>query len=795
MIVDLICLMGASTHVMSQSNQKDGQQMNEQHGLLCHTLYGRGFGNVDSDVVLVGIAPGKQEERKGRPFVGPSGKFLDATLKAAGLDRESMYATNLVCYVNNEPDDNEIDLCWERFSREIKEIKPKVIMAFGVKPIEKLVPGYPASKTRGIAMWSQEFDCWVIGTWHPSHVLQQESESLARDLLDDIFKIPHYLHSSATRNMGLAPYNLFSDSVSINAWLASRNNSDFLTLDVETTYDGTKLRCFAMAQGPECIVVTNPMALAGQIDWPLDKNMQWTFQNGMFDVPIMQKFMGVTLPIKHDTMYMHYMLDERAGDGDENYDVGVGIHGLKKLAGGWCGSGLYDISTEDATDKELWPYNAKDAVYTYRLAHFLYSRLQQDSVERAYELTINAANKAWRSKQRGIYVDKKELAKLGHEWTAKWLLLHEKLQRLAMQAGWPTENFNPNSHVQLKKLIYDSEYMAIPVSRRFGKNTQAKTLEEYRGTNDFIDCHLEWKGINKDLSTYVRGTFDAIDDKGYIHPDPVLHATVTGRWAYKKPPMQTIPQARNVGEERARLRRVFTVESDDRELCEGDYSQSEVWWAAYYGNDKQMFADLRSGDYHGKVTEDVFKIDKASAPPDVWKKKRGDSKFVTFGVMFGRQKKALQKAEMWEYTVDEVGEFIERWYDRNQEYIKWRTAQQKLIRETGEQQSLSGHKRRYPIIFKYHAINQSFNFPVQCVSHANLMATYAEAFDILVEEWDAWILLEIHDALVVDYPKRHRDAVLGYIKEIAERDRFGLSIPMEFKIGQNLLDMKEIKVV
>lgn len=767
--------------------------MRVEHGPSCHTTYGKGYGNVDSDVVFVGIAPGKQEQKQGMPFVGPSGKFLDSSLKAVGLDRQDYYATNLVCWVENEPDDDDVARCWDRLKEELLGIKPKVIVAVGTKPMEHLIKGHKASMVRGYAMWSEEFDCWVIGTWHPSFILQMQSENLARDFLVDLTKIPHYLSPHANKRMGFAPYRLASSATDVNNWLSDRDSSDFLTLDVETTYDGKTLRSFAMAQGLECIVVKDPMSMKGQINWPLDK--RWTFQNAMFDVAVINKFFDVELPISDDTMYMSYVLDERSGEENNEGvgDIGVGIHGLKKLAGAWCGSGVYDIKTEDATNEQLYPYNAKDAVYTYRLAAFFYPRMVQDGVEEAYKLTIAAANKAWRSKKRGMYVSKPYLAALGTQWIGRWMDLEDKLKTMAYELGWTEAEFNPNSHPQLKRLLYD--VMGLPVNRGRGKNTQAKTLQESYPDNEFVEVLLEWRGVNKDIGTYVKTTMEAIDDKGYIHPDPVLHATVTSRWAYKNPPMQTIPQLRNVGEERAKLRRAFTVENtDERELAEGDYSQSEVWWAAYYGQDEQMFADLRSGDFHAGVTESVFKIDKRTAPPDVWKKKRADSKYVTFGVMFGRQARALHKEEMKEYTLEEVSEFIQNWYKRYKGYVAWRMGEQTKVKKEGEQQSLSGHKRRYPIIFNFHAFNQAFNMPVQCVSHANLMATYAEAFDTLVNNWDAWILLEIHDALVIDYPKKYRNEVLSYVKEVAERNRFGVSVPMEFKVGPNLRDMKEVSV-
>ena len=100
-----------------------------------------GEGDADARVVLVGEVPGDQEDRKGRPFVGPAGRLLDDALKAAELDREGAYVTNAVKHFSWEPRGkrrlhkrpraNEIDACRPWLQAELGLLSPDVVVCLG----------------------------------------------------------------------------------------------------------------------------------------------------------------------------------------------------------------------------------------------------------------------------------------------------------------------------------------------------------------------------------------------------------------------------------------------------------------------------------------------------------------------------------------------------------------------------------------------------------------------------------------------------------------------------------------
>ncbi|MEM3648874.1 MAG: uracil-DNA glycosylase [Thermoproteota archaeon] len=94
-----------------------------------------GDGDLKASVMLIGEAPGFNEDREGRPFVGQAGKFLnEKLLKTAGLERSSVYVTNVVkCRPpgNREPADDEIEACFPYLSVQIRFIRPRVIVTLG----------------------------------------------------------------------------------------------------------------------------------------------------------------------------------------------------------------------------------------------------------------------------------------------------------------------------------------------------------------------------------------------------------------------------------------------------------------------------------------------------------------------------------------------------------------------------------------------------------------------------------------------------------------------------------------
>jgi len=111
-----------------------------------------GKGNFKSDVIFVGEAPGKNEDKHGEPFIGIAGKKLNSALEMAGVSRDNVYITNIVkCRPPNNrvPKTDERNRCQEYLKEEIAIIKPKIICVLGNTAFNSVLGGSEITKFRG----------------------------------------------------------------------------------------------------------------------------------------------------------------------------------------------------------------------------------------------------------------------------------------------------------------------------------------------------------------------------------------------------------------------------------------------------------------------------------------------------------------------------------------------------------------------------------------------------------------------------------------------------------------------
>jgi DNA polymerase len=169
-----------------------------------------GEGEVPAPVMLVGEQPGDAEDRQGRPFVGPAGQLLEQALAEAGIDRGSVYITNVVKHfkweprgkrrVHRTPAQREIDECAEWLHQELHQVKPKVVVAMGATASYALTGAKtPIARLRGTPLAHPSGSSLVV-TYHPAAVLRADEEGSAvfyRALCEDL--------SRAARALGSEP--------------------------------------------------------------------------------------------------------------------------------------------------------------------------------------------------------------------------------------------------------------------------------------------------------------------------------------------------------------------------------------------------------------------------------------------------------------------------------------------------------------------------------------------------------------------------------------------------------------
>jgi uracil-DNA glycosylase family 4 len=154
-----------------------------------------GVGNPNARLVLVGEAPGREEDLQGEPFVGEAGQLLDRILQAMGLQRGDVYICNVLkCRPpnNRDPQPEEVATCEAFLARQIAAIRPQVIIGLGRLAVHSLLKTKaPIGKLRG--EWQSYQGIPLMPTYHPAYLLRNPEGK--RDVWEDMKEVLRQLQS------------------------------------------------------------------------------------------------------------------------------------------------------------------------------------------------------------------------------------------------------------------------------------------------------------------------------------------------------------------------------------------------------------------------------------------------------------------------------------------------------------------------------------------------------------------------------------------------------------------------
>jgi uracil-DNA glycosylase len=163
-----------------------------------------GEGSAKAELMFVGEQPGDQEDKEGRPFVGPAGHMLDRALEEAGIDRTLVYVTNAVKHfkwqprgkrrIHQKPNWAEMTACRPWLEAEIEAVEPRVIVLLGAVAAQTLLGrDFRVTKQRGELIESPWAE-YVTATIHPSAILRAEDrDAMYAGFLADLQKVAKLL--------------------------------------------------------------------------------------------------------------------------------------------------------------------------------------------------------------------------------------------------------------------------------------------------------------------------------------------------------------------------------------------------------------------------------------------------------------------------------------------------------------------------------------------------------------------------------------------------------------------------
>ncbi len=771
-------------------------------GPVCHSPCVQGMGNIQHGIMVIGVAPGKEELKTGKPLTGPTGKLFNNLTNACGFPRSNMYVTNMLCwYQEGKITRAHMNKCFGRVHQEIMAIRPKLIILLGSEVCQYWTD-HTINQARGSVLWSPQYSCWIMPMIQPAALFHDtmstnntESDrvsNVAYDIVRDLRKIPEILTWPTDGSKWHVPYHTISSTNEAQQILNDLPRNTPVAVDVETNsgfVDIINIRkdalvCLAISDGVRTWV-GEAHVFKGCV-WPED--VQYTFHYSMFDTAIIHRDLGVWLQIYEDTLLQSYTCDERPG-----------YHSLKPLAREYEGAGFYE-DTRTLGLAQLMEYNAKDAAYTARLCtgKLREWQLSEGTRDVYTNLLIPAANVLKEVKARGARVDTRMLAQLEQEWGDEKEQEQERMHQIAYEAGWPldADPINLNSWQQLGKLLYSI------IGLSGGPSTAKSVLETLSGRHPFVDALLEYRHLEHNYSIYVDGWVRHISKHspghGRIHPDINLHGTATGRRSYAKPAVQTIPRPSNQADKYGKLRQAIIPTNDDYLIAYADYSRAEIYTAYGYSHDPVMWEALQK-DYHLETAVNVMHKSRAmmAADDNYREEMRRIAKVVTFGIFYGMEAYSLSQTA--QISVSEAQAYINGFFRSNTLYNAWYRNTLQTLERTGEIQSITGRKRRFVMLEPNPRIlKQAVNFPIQSTAGDVTLSAVIKLHPLL-KPLDSYILFDVHDAIVFEISKKHAYEAMQLIKHVMEAPPFPLlapdfpCIPTEQYIGKSWGHAQKLK--
>ncbi len=537
------------------------------------------------------------------------------------------------------------------------------------------------------------------------------------------------------------------------------------------------------------------------------------FHNMKFDYKMMNYHLEVDFNREkvHDTMVMHYALDENDS------------HGLKQLALKYTDYGDYDAELDAFKKEYCRSHGIKEEDFTYDLIPFdIISAYASIDTAVTYELFM----KFWPVIQKnekllwvyknllipgtlflmdmeevGIPIDKERMT-AAEAYLDKWILEakeevygFEQVKQFEKDSG---AIFNPGSVQQLRKVLFD--YVGLKPTGKLTAtgaiSTDAEVLEELAEQHPLPKSILNVRKLGKIKSTYISKILPELDKDERIRTNFNLIFTTSGRLSSSgKFNAQQIPRDDPIIKGCIRAPVGYKIVSQD-------LATAEMYYAAVLSGDKNLqkvFID--KGDFHSTIAKMVFDLvcDIADVKT-MFKEKRQSAKAISFGILYGsgpqKVSDTVSKDTGEYYGVDRAKEDIKSYFTKFSKLKKWLNDREAFIRANGFTYSFFGRKRRLVNVFSddkgiaAHEVRSGINSEVQSIaSDVNLLAAMDTANEIKAKGLDAQIFMLVHDSIVALVRDDHVEEYCEILAKNTQKDR-GCSIPgcpigIDQEIGQD----------
>ena len=514
--------------------------------------------------------------------------------------------------------------------------------------------------------------------------------------------------------------------------------------------------------------------------------------NAKYDMAVLRRAGMEVGGLAYDTMLAEFLIDPG------------GRLGLKHLAQSRLGIEMTEITDLIGTGKKqitmaqvpiarAAPYAAADVDMTLRLMGQQASALDQTGLRPLLDdLDLPLLPVLLDMEQAGVLVDAEMLGQMSEELAARLIAIEDEVYGLV---GAP---FNINSPQQLGEILFEGLKLEAPRARktRTGRvSVAADVLESMRGMHPVIDLVLEHRQISKLKGTYVDALPRLVNpETGRVHTSFNPTGAVSGRLASQDPNLQNIPIRTDLGRE---VRRAFIV-PDGWKMIAADYSQVELRVVAHLSNDPGLRAAFAAGeDIHRATAATVLGV----RPEDVTPDQRSFAKRVNFGLLYGMGARSL--ARQAGISLGDAQEFIDAYFDGFPNIKSYIEDTKRKAREDLYVETLLGRRRNFPILaasatdsrtrmMQAAAEREAVNHPIQGTAADIIKQAMIDVHRRLAEGgYQARMLLQVHDELVLEAPEDEVEAVSALLKETME-GAYPLdpALKVDLGTGDNWLEVK-----
>lgn len=746
-----------------------------------------GLTGTYGSVMVVGEAPGADEDVLGVPFIGRSGVLLKSALAQVGITE--YYVTNLVkCFPNGTPTSSHVAACKPYLADELHTVRPRAILALGNTAWHYFGEG-SITEHAGREIWREDLNAWVVPALHPAAILRSPERSKA--WLLDLARFAAVARGDRVERPPVTVH-VVEDPLAFGATFLERNepmtydfetamlpwwHRDFYPVSIAFSWSGTESWVVPLGQDP-----AQDAAFFKSVRTYMTSPRPKSAWNMLFDDLVWFRLAGYLPYCTFDPMVGVHLLDE-------NQPKGLKWQGRAQL--GWPNWDI-DLKAKSSHDQAVYQYNGYDTAATWLLRERLRDALAQEPRLATYlvRLEMPKLRALERMIAHGVYVDQPAVGRKIR--IAEYLLARARRKV-------PVEN--PNSTAQLRTWLYDTLKLTPPKTTPKGvPSTDEETIKRLARQHPEIRPILEVRRWQKTLSTYLvplKTSFETSID-GRLHPEYRSTSVETGRLAS---PFHTTPRS-------LFIRSVYTAPTGWT-LVQADYAQIEARLAAWKACGMpaeydpsaartMLSAWLGGLDVYCETAAEILHkhpqdVDRDKANPNNERQIMG--KVPTLAMLYRISPKGLREYVWREFEIEWSMHQAERawagFYARWPEFARWHAREERILQTLGYSESPLGRRRRLPAAQlanerqAHEAVNAGINQPIQSVA-SDITQTSMILFDRHIQalhgEPPFAVVGNVHDALLFEVRDSALEQTLPFIKRVMEYAphavrKLGLTLP------------------